>query len=126
MSTPRHPAWQIVDDTPQRNLVGTNHWRGLDAASDRLSLYDFNLVSGGAYQGAGGTLFMFGPNTVSDSSMAGSGVMSHVYALTGDVIKVQIGQTINVDWSVGQSATLYQASNRCGCWPAATSSTAAG
>ncbi len=110
MSTPRHPAWQIVDDTPQRNLVGTNHWRGLDAASDRLSLYDFNLVSGGAYQGAGGTLFMFGPNTVSDSSMAGSGVMSHVYALTGDVIKVQIGQAINVNWSVGQSATLYQAS----------------
>ncbi|ALS61378.1 filamentous haemagglutinin family protein [Pandoraea norimbergensis] len=106
MATPFQPAWQ----TP----TVSNYWNGgvtsIDPA-DFSTIYETQYQSSsGLYWGGGGTLFMFGPNTVTDASADGHGQISRVYALAGDLQGVRIGQSRTATSGTGAPVTSYWAS----------------
>src|SRR5262249_32241522 len=95
IATPFDPAWELMDS--RQTLLDTNFWSSGGKAPDTNSqpayLYFWSPGFAGPFQGNGGTLFAFGPNTVSDESAAANdGVLSHIYARDGDVIGVEYGQ----------------------------------
>jgi hypothetical protein len=115
MATPLHAAWRIqsFDNRSQAlTLTASNYWSDGANPPDHVFTYNYQFDSSGQVNtGTGGVLFMFGPNTVTDHSMAGDGVSSHIYALTGDVMSVQIGDAPLAGTNPGQTPfTLYHAS----------------
>ncbi|MEK5768577.1 hypothetical protein, partial [Acinetobacter schindleri] len=83
----------------------TNYWN-----ASKLQQYEWDAMYQNSFAdyipahiGTGGTLFNFGLNTVSDASMAGTGVASHIYAVDGDVLAVQIGSLQNVSLGNGEA-----------------------
>ncbi len=113
MVTPLRPGWRMLRDNPGNPLAATNYWN-----AGKLQPYESDaMYQNGfadyipAHVGTGGTLFNFGLNTVSDASMAGTGVASHIYAVNGDVLAVQIGNLQNVSLGNGEAPIpAYQAS----------------
>ncbi len=105
MVTPLRPGWRMLRDNPNNPLAATNYWN-----ASKLQQYEWDAMYQNsfadyipAHTGTGGTLFNFGLNTVSDASMAGTGVASHIYAVDGDVLAVQIGSLQNVSLGNGEA-----------------------
>jgi len=112
IATPKRPAWRIAEDTADATIVASNYWGDVSNPLDYTAIYNnqydsYNHVS----QGTGGTMFMFGLNTVTDRSAAGSDVQSHIYALNGDIMSLELGQILRVGQGVGlPQLALYQGS----------------
>jgi filamentous hemagglutinin family protein len=114
IATPLNPAWRLgsLDTTTvdgARITLDSNYWGDAAAPLDGILPYSYGL-SGGNYLGAGGTLFMFGPNTVTDNSAAGDGTPTRIYAVTGDVLGIRLGEAALVGQSTSAPATYYYAS----------------
>ncbi|SFP34824.1 filamentous hemagglutinin family N-terminal domain-containing protein [Variovorax sp. PDC80] len=113
IATPLRPAWRAMTpgDFDDAALLASNYWRGGTSAIDGIAnlIIYANAYSpyNGRYNGTGGTPFMFGPNTLSDDSMAGSGTVSHVYALRGDIQSVAIGEVRNIGSSFDGTQGQY-------------------
>ena len=108
MATALHPAWRIAGE--DRALRASNYWGDSAAPTDVPSLYDYQYDTYSLQgMGLGGTLFMFGPNTVTDNSADGQGALSHFYAVDGDLLGMKIGRAVASTGS-GAAETYYQAS----------------
>ncbi|KPU99891.1 hypothetical protein APR50_03575 [Variovorax paradoxus] len=106
MATPLRPGWRMLRDNPFNPLAATNYWN-----ASKLQPYEWDYMYQNtfaeyipAHVGVGGALFNFGLSTVSDGSMAGEGVVSHIYAVNGDVLAIEIGNLLNVSPGVGEAA----------------------
>jgi hypothetical protein len=113
MVTPRHPGWRILRDNTYDYVAASNYWNFSKLNPTDYGLLYNNMFYGTVpvHSGTGGNLFMFGMNTVSDHAVAGSGVISHVYAVNGDVLALEIGNQVDVSPSIGEAAIpTYQAS----------------
>ncbi|WP_345252102.1 filamentous haemagglutinin family protein [Pigmentiphaga soli] len=103
IATPLAPAWRMVapGDFDSATVLASNYWSanagsGSDSTTNMVVYSTFYESGPGRYRGQGGTPFMFGPETLSDGSMEGDGVVSHIYAVTGDLQNVQIGGSRDV------------------------------
>ncbi|MEW6435584.1 MAG: filamentous hemagglutinin family protein [Pseudomonadota bacterium] len=102
--TPLQPAWEQLAITgtmtfgSPTSVVATNYWGDPNSTNNPSSIvpysYDYNSAFGAnVFQGYGGTIFAFGPETITDdSAAAANGVMSHIYALNGDIVGLGYGQ----------------------------------
>ncbi|WP_144633565.1 filamentous haemagglutinin family protein [Bordetella genomosp. 13] len=108
MATPLHAAWRVAGE--DHVLRDSNYWGDAAAPTDVPSIYDYQYDTY-ALQGSGlgGTLFMFGPNTVTDGSADGQGALSHLYAVNGDLLGMKIGRAV-ASTGNGPAQTYYQAS----------------
>ncbi|WP_353189806.1 filamentous haemagglutinin family protein [Pandoraea pnomenusa] len=104
IATPGRPGWQTAS--------ASNYWNGgtsFDSNSFE-TIYDtvFNSQSQ-RYTGRGGGLFVFGPNTLTDTSADGNSPISRIYAVNGDIQSLNIGQ-IRTFYTPAGNATYYWAS----------------
>ncbi|MDE1172151.1 MAG: filamentous hemagglutinin family protein [Parvibaculaceae bacterium] len=98
LATPFKPGWAVFA-SPDGLILSSNYWgdpnKDLNKVSDSDSnwkAYSYNYDSFFGYGGLGGNPFVFGPNTVTDaSSAANPGVISHIYAVTGDILDLSYG-----------------------------------
>jgi filamentous hemagglutinin family protein len=117
IATPFNPAWRMLaaGDYSSGQIISSNYWGTTSSYYDSIS---YDSVYNYAYDpynyavaGSGGTMFMFGPNTLTDNSAAGHGQQSHVYALSGDIMNVVLGEARNVGSIYdGTNTTYYKGS----------------
>ncbi|QHI97393.1 filamentous hemagglutinin N-terminal domain-containing protein [Xylophilus rhododendri] len=112
IATPLRPGWRVAAAGSSGDSFATplasNFWAGVQSLE---SIYEVNYEPySGSYSGTGGTPFVFGPNTLSDDSMAGSGTVSHIYANTGDLLGVRIGELRHPPSADGSVTDDYLAS----------------
>jgi filamentous hemagglutinin family protein len=113
MATPLNPAWRMVNvgADSQSTFTASNYWGTVSSYYDAVSfdnIYFNNYdVPSQVYSGGGGTLFMFGPDTMTDDSMAGNGQSSHIYSLDGDLLDINIGQQRRVGSPYDGTLTTY-------------------
>lgn len=113
IATPLNPAWRLLaaGDYSSGQIISSNYWNTISGNYDPLNYqyvysytYDpYNYV----ITGAGGTPFMYGPNTLTDNSAAGHGQQNHIYALNGDIMSVVLGETRNVGNPYAGTDTTY-------------------
>lgn len=111
MATPLHAAWRVVGAGGA--ITDSNYWDDATYPADSVAVYQYAYDAFSQRNaGSGGALFMFGPNTLTDDSAEGAGVPSHIYALQGDVLGVNIGGTVQAGGNPfdPQVQTYYQAS----------------
>ncbi|WP_052765379.1 filamentous haemagglutinin family protein [Pandoraea apista] len=105
LATPQQPGWQTRQ--------ASNYWNGgidFDNASNEIIYSSSYNLGYGKYLGQGGGLVMFGPNTLTDTSADGNSTISRIYALTGDIQSVNVGQIKTFFNGNGANATYYWAS----------------
>ncbi|WP_398491325.1 filamentous haemagglutinin family protein [Variovorax sp.] len=113
MTTPLRPAWRLqasggFDDA---NPLASNYWSAVPDGGFADAAYRTSYnVDTGRFGGTGGTLFMFGPNTLTDDSMAGKDAVSRIYALSGDIQNVQLGELIDLNNGDGTHTISYLSS----------------
>jgi filamentous hemagglutinin family protein len=99
IDTPLNPAWRLGGDLSLdgggRTVLDSNYWGDVNARLDFIRVL--------------GTMFMFGPNNVTDTT-ALTGQGTRVYALNGDIVGVQSGLILNTDtaFAGGTSMQYYQ------------------
>jgi len=93
LATPLHAAWRIVDPmaTAPAPVLASNYWADPNAPFENVMPYVKTFDPGLHNYLGGGTLFTFGPNTLTDHSASGDGV-SHIYAVEGDVVGLLFGK----------------------------------
>ncbi len=95
LATPFNPGWAVFTiKNSSSTLLSSNYWGDPNAPSDGFSLwkaYNFGYADSG-FSGLGGNPFMFGPNTVSDTSAFNGSVTSSIYAVGGDILNLIYGQ----------------------------------
>ncbi|MFK0378617.1 filamentous haemagglutinin family protein [Pandoraea sp. NPDC090278] len=104
MVTPFQPGWQTP--TTSNNWNGGSGYDSITYQTIYASTYN---PSSNRYAGTGGGLFLFGPNTLTDTSADGDSAISRVYALNGDIQSVNIGQMRTIYTPAG-NVTYYWAS----------------
>ncbi|WP_050470443.1 filamentous haemagglutinin family protein [Herbaspirillum chlorophenolicum] len=107
LATPFKPGWVLRQSSGQGtwNTLASNYWgdpNNLTDSSGSWSVYDY-AYDNNQFQslGNGGTPFVFGANTISDNSVVSSGIMSHIYAVNGDIDNLRYGETYIKSQSVG-------------------------
>jgi hypothetical protein len=115
LATPFNPGWALLQNSQLPNgsyttvLADSNYWGDPnslpDMASSNIPVYAYSYDTlQNRYEGSGGYPFVFGPNTVTDDSAFGEGLMSRIYAVDGDVYGVAYGSTVNASrFTNGQS-----------------------
>ena len=114
MATPLRPGWRIAGNSANSQLIASNYWNfsGL-GVTDWGQVYNYNYGENPpSHSGTGGNLFMFGPNTVSDHSMGSDGAVSHIYAVSGDVMGVEFGSLANLSLGPGLAPIPFYQSAR--------------
>jgi filamentous hemagglutinin family protein len=114
LATPFNPGWalrQVAATNSGWTIADSNFWGDPNSPADgsarAYSYDDFGASSTYGHAGSGGALFVFGPNTVTDSSAASSGVISRIYAVAGDILGVNYGETFVSSQFVG-GQYIYQ------------------
>ncbi|MDI4234141.1 filamentous hemagglutinin family protein [Bradyrhizobium sp. Arg237L] len=97
VATPFRPGWVGLSGDNSSSIVASNFWGNVSQPLDsslRTPIYFYSFDGGGTFSGTGALPFQFGPNTISDrSSVAADGVMSHIYAVDGDILSIAYGST---------------------------------
>jgi filamentous hemagglutinin family protein len=102
LATPFNPGWlsSQADSSGGTQITASNFWGKFSQPLDGMS-------------GAGLPLYTFGPNTVTDATaFGGADIVSHVYAVGGDVLNLRYGATyIGLAFIGNQnvSTTFYRA-----------------
>jgi filamentous hemagglutinin family protein len=116
LATPQNPGWvvqQPLSNGGGWKSAGSDFWGnpddgGTDSLQVRAYDYSYSPIAS-ANIGTGGTLFVFGPETVSDNSSASHGVLSHIEALNGDIINVKLGEEVDITQFVDGQTQLLDA-----------------
>ncbi|WP_233022236.1 filamentous haemagglutinin family protein [Rhodopseudomonas boonkerdii] len=113
LATPFNPGWELRQFTGfSWSIIASNAWADPTSlpGTNGTKAYSFDEsgYNGTAHEGQGGTLFVFGPNTVTDSSALGD-VASRVYAVNGDVMALRYGEAFVGTDNAGVQSTYYRA-----------------